>query len=93
MGFKGRAKKMAEQAQAMAEQAQAKLDEQQTKFNHGQQGGSAPPAAPAVTYDQHGRPMPAAPAGPPSPPSAPLEPVARDEYAPPKLSGGDPLSH
>ncbi len=97
MGFMDKAKKL-------AEQAQDKLDEVQKQFNEGQQGNdpSHPPAP--VDYDQHGRPVRAEPAPPPAegvtpphgdpvapaPPSE--EPERKDEYAPPKLTGGDPLA-
>ena len=98
MGFMDKAKRL-------AEQAQTKLDEVQKQFNEGQQGTSS---GPAVEYDQHGRPVrsepaaePAAPPaeaatpphGEPVAPAAPdEEPERKDEYAPPKLTGGDPLA-
>jgi hypothetical protein len=99
MGFMDKAKKL-------AEQAQEKLDEVQKQFNESQ-GSSQPEQAP-VDYDQHGRPVRAEPAPPPAeaetpphgdpvaaPPPAPPaadEPERKDEYAPPKLTGGDPLA-
>ena len=98
MGFMDKAKKM-------AEQAQGKLDEVQKQFNESQ--GSSQAEGPAAEYDQHGRPVRAEPspppaesttpphgdpvAPPPSPPAA-AEPERKDEYAPPKLTGGDPLA-
>jgi hypothetical protein len=95
MGFMDKAKKL-------AEQAQEKLDEVQKQFNESQDS-SQPQQAP-VEYDQHGRPVHAEPARPPAeaptpphgdpvapaPPSE--EPDRKDEYAPPKLTGGDPLA-
>ena len=99
MGFMDKAKKL-------AEQAQEKLDEVQKQFNESQ-GSSRPQPAP-VDYDQHGRPVrseappesappPAEaatpPHGDPVAPSPPAEePERKDEYAPPKLTGGDPLA-
>ena len=98
MGFMDKAKKL-------AEQAQDKLDEVQKQFNESQ-GSSQPQQAP-VEYDQHGRPVRAEPAPPPAeaatppqgdpvapaPPAPPAgEPERKDEYAPPKLTGGDPLA-
>ena len=95
MGFMDKAKKL-------AEQAQEKLDEVQKQFNEGQQGTSA---GPPVEYDQHGRPVRAEPAPPPAEsatpphgdpvapaPPPPDEPERKDEYAPPKVTGGDPLA-
>jgi hypothetical protein len=86
MGFMDKAKKL-------AEQAQEKLDEVQKQFNESQ-GSSQPQQAP-VEYDQHGRPVRAEPAPPPAEAAAPPpagEPEHKDEYAPPKLTGGDPLA-
>ena len=94
MGFMDKAKKL-------AEQAQDKLDEVQKQFNEGQQGTSQ---APPVEYDQHGRPC--APSPRRRRPKGPRrrtatrsrrlrraeEPERKDEYAPPKLTGGDPLA-
>jgi hypothetical protein len=81
MGFMDKAKKL-------AEQAQEKLDEVQKQFNESQ--GSSPPRQAPVEYDQHGRPVSAEPP-PPAPPAAD-QPERKDEYAPPKLTGGDPLA-
>ena len=80
MGFMDKAKKM-------AEQAQQKLDEVQKDFNakQGSSGAGASGGAPAVDYDQHGRPMPtdterpqgdqvAAPTHAPEPPAATPQP-------------------
>jgi hypothetical protein len=86
MGFMDKAKKL-------AEQAQEKLDEVQKQFNESQ-GSSQPQQAP-VEYDQHGRPVRAEPAPPPAEAAAPPpagEPEHKHEYAPPKLTGGDPLA-
>jgi hypothetical protein len=95
MGFMDKAKKL-------AEQAQDKLDEVQKQFNESQ--GSSQSQGPPVEYDQHGRPVRAEPAAPPAEsttpphgdPVAPAppadEPERKDEYAPPKLTGGDPLA-
>jgi hypothetical protein len=101
MGFMDKAKKM-------AEQAQTKLDEVQKQFNESQgsspsqnapvdydqhgrpvraEPGAEPAAAPA--------PPPAEAATPPhGDPVAPKpdEGERSDEYAPPKLTGGDPLA-
>jgi len=98
MGFMDKAKKL-------AEQAQEKLDEVQKQFNEGQQGQDSSHPPPPVEYDQHGRPVRAEPAPPPAEaatpphgdPVAPApppaeEPERKDEYAPPKLTGGDPLA-
>ena len=94
MGFMDKAKKI-------AEQAQEKLDEVQKQFNESQASGSQ---APPVEYDQHGRPVRAEAAPPPAEPATPPhgdpvapappaeEPERKDEYAPPKLTGGDPLA-
>jgi hypothetical protein len=95
MGFMDKAKKL-------AEQAQDKLDEVQKQFNESQ--GSSPSQGPPVEYDQHGRPVRAEPAPPPAEaatpphgdPVAPAppradQPVRTDEYAPPKVTPGDPL--
>jgi formin 2/WAS/WASL-interacting protein len=71
MGFLDKAKKL-------AEQAQTKLDEVQTQFNERQGSGAA--AGPAVEYDKHGRPIPAAPGESPTPPHG--DPLA-DAPAPP----------
>jgi hypothetical protein len=95
MGFMDKAKKL-------AEQAQTKLDEVQKQFNESQ-GSSQPQEAP-VEYDQHGRPVRAEPAPPPAeaatpphgdpvaPKPAPEEGEPKNEYEPPKLTGGDPLT-
>ena len=87
MGFMDKAKKL-------AEQAQEKLDEVQQQFNESQ--GSSPSQGPPVDYDQHGRPVQTEPAAPPAPPASPAPPADQpertDEYAPPKLTGGDPLA-
>jgi len=88
MGFLDKAKKL-------ADQAQLKLDEQQSKFNQSSGGAPAGSAGPAVEYDQHGRPIPAAgestppprvaePApspgpGSPLPPSPPAPPLPEEE--------------
>ena len=98
MGFMDKAKKL-------AEQAQTKLDEAQKQFNESQSSGTS--QGPPVEYDQHGRPIrneeapepappPAEAATPPhgdpvAPSPAADEPDRKDEYAPPKLTGGDPL--
>lgn len=96
MGFMDKAKKM-------AEQAQEKLDDVQKQFNEspGARGATPPPDAPITEYDKHGRPVGETPAStppvqpaPPKPPSGELAPTAEkdDEYAPPKMSSGDPLA-
>jgi hypothetical protein len=59
MGFLDKAKKL-------AEQAQTKLDEVQTQFNEKQ--STTAQTGPAVEYDKHGRPVPAAPAETATPP-------------------------
>jgi hypothetical protein len=83
MGFMDKAKKL-------AEQAQDKLDEVQKQFNESQ--GSSPSQGPPVDYDQHGRPARAEAAPPPAPPAPPADqPEREDEYAPPKVTPGDPL--
>jgi hypothetical protein len=91
MGFLDKAKKV-------AEQAQAKLDEAQKQFNESQQGSAAD--GPVTEYDKHGRPVGAAPPPPPpapapeaaaAAPAPPTPPTRDDEYAPPKLTSGDPL--
>ena len=97
MGFLDKAKKM-------AEQAQTKLDEVQKQFNENQSSAQTPPTGPVTEYDEHGRPVgsTAPPPPPPAPPEAATapppappapEPQAQrdDEYAPPKLTSGDPL--
>ena len=86
MGFMDKAKKM-------AEQAQSKLDEAQKQFNENQDASQPPSQGPVTQYDDHGRPVQPATPAPPAP-SAPPAPDAErgDEYAPPKLSSGDPLS-
>jgi hypothetical protein len=95
MGFMDKAKKL-------AEQAQDKLDEVQKQFNESQGSSQQQPAP--VEYDEHGRPQRAESAPPPAEaatpphgdPVAPApsadEPERKDEYAPPKLTGGDPLA-
>ena len=94
MGFLDKAKQM-------AEQAQSKLDEVQKQFNESQ-SGSKPSEGPPVDYDQHGRATPPPVAPDRTPPhgdvleegvQAPGTEPADDEdpYAPPKLTGGDPL--
>ena len=83
MGFMDKAKKL-------AEQAQEKLDDVQKQFNESQ--GSSEPSQAPVEYDQHGRPVRAEPA-PPAPPAPQAEqPEREDEYAPPKVTPGDPLA-
>jgi hypothetical protein len=95
MGFMDKAKKM-------AEQAQSKLDEVQKQFNENQTSAPPPSQGPVTEYDKHGRPVtpdappppPPAPEAaaaphPPTPPAAP--PERTDEYAPPKMTSGDPL--
>ena len=95
MGFMGKAKKL-------AEQAQQKLDEAQTQFNQ-----NAAPQAPsqedAAQYDEHGRPIqqappagatpppPAQPAAPAPDPAAPAPPAGEehaDEPPPPPAPAG-----
>ena len=88
MGFLDKAKQL-------ADQAQSKLDEVQKDRNAKQDatGGAPAGGAPAVEYDQHGRPVsPArAPAAPPdkSPTLDPNTPAAPD--AEPAKRHGDPL--
>ena len=88
MGFMDKAKKM-------AEQAQSKLDEVQKQFNENQTSAPPPAQGPITECDAHGRPV-ASDAPAPAPPSQSAPPRApeserSDEYAPPKLSSGDPL--
>lgn len=79
-----------EKAKQLAEQAQTKLDEVQKQINTPTQGGSNPASAnaPTVEYDKHGRPVNQPPAphgdpvasappptGPPSPGPAPTPPA------------------
>jgi hypothetical protein len=93
MGFMDKAKKFAQDAQqqakdgtlkdrakAMAEQAQKKLDEVQTQFNEGQRSGGT--QAPAVEYDQHGRPIAGEPV-PDAPEPAETEAVPEAAVTPP----------
>jgi hypothetical protein len=107
MGFLDKAKKMAEQAQTKLDEVQQQFNESQgassqasaggpvTEYDkHGRPvGASAPPPPPPP-------PAPPAPeaAAPPAPPAAPAPPAPPapaaerdDEYAPPKLTSGDPL--
>jgi hypothetical protein len=87
MGFKDKAKQL-------AEQAQAKLDEAQQQFNQQPEQ----PSGPAVEYDEHGRPVPTSDPSPPhgdpvAPPPAPGVPdagAAPPAEAPPGASGPPP---
>ena len=88
MGFLDKAKKL-------AEQAQTKLDEVQGQFNERQQADAKPAAEPEPAAAAE----PAAeapPAAPPAPPAPGIPAVEEDRnhpsYAPPKLTGGDPLA-
>jgi hypothetical protein len=88
MGFMDKANKL-------AEQAQSKIDEKLQQVNERLSGdsGDQGPTGPLVEYDQHGRPVQAAPTPPPAPPAEqPEEPERKDEYAPPKVTPGDPLA-
>ncbi len=76
MGFMDKAKKMAEQAQQKVEEKQAQFNESQA-----QKAQSGAGAAPATTFDAHGRPVSPPAAGGPAP-------LATDPTAP--LTGGDP---
>ena len=84
MGFMDKANKL-------AEQAQSKIDEKLQQVNERLSGDSAEPGPP-VEYDQHGRPVSAEPAPPPPTPPAAEELERTDEYAPPKVTRGDPLA-
>ncbi len=78
MGFMDKAKKL-------AEQAQEKLDDVQQQFNESQAPTQSPEPAPPPAEARtppHGDPV--AP--------KPEEGERSDEYAPPKLTGGDPLA-
>ena len=57
-------------------------------------GASAPPppAPEAATAPPPAPPAPPAPSPPPAPPAPEAESERTDEYAPPKLSSGDPLT-
>jgi hypothetical protein len=104
MGFMDKAKKMAEQAQSKLDEVQKQFNEGQSGSSsshgppveydqHGRpiRGEAPPPPAEAP-----------APAAPPAESTTPPhgDPIApevdeverRDEYAPPKLTGGDPLA-
>ena len=82
MGFLDKAKQL-------ADQAQSKLDDVQKDFNAKQGGQDAPAGgAPAVEYDQHGRPVPPAPADK-SPTIDPNTPTSPDPE--PAKRHGDPL--
>jgi hypothetical protein len=86
MGFMDKANKL-------AEQAQSKIDEALQQVNERLTGDSAVQEGPPVEYDQHGRPVRAEPspqAAAPAPPAE--EPERTDEYAPPKVTPGDPLA-
>jgi len=74
MGFMDKAKKM-------AEQAQTKLDEAQKQFNQPSGGGPAGAGGPAVSYDEHGRPIPSSP--PPQGVTPPHGDAAAASSAPP----------
>jgi hypothetical protein len=102
MGFMDKAKKMAEQAQSKLDEVQKQFNEGQSSgttsqappVEYDQHGrpirGESPPAEPAAppaesTTPPHGDPV--APR-----PEQPEEGERSDEYAPPKLTGGDPLA-
>jgi hypothetical protein len=103
MGFLDKAKKMAEQAQAKLDEAQKQFNEGQSgsagsqppPVEYDQHGrpirAEAPPepAAPDRT-PPHGDPL--QDQEQPPPPTMSTEPANEDDpYAPPKLTGGDPL--
>lgn len=100
MGFLDKAKKVAEQAQAKLDEAQKQFNESQqgsaadgpvTEYDkHGRPVGAAPPPPPPPPAPEAAS-APPAPAAPPAPPAPPSQPARDDEYAPPKLTSGDPL--
>ena len=104
MGFMDKAKKMAEQAQAKLDEVQKQFNENQTSAPPPAQGpvpeydehgrpitpDAPPPPAPEAATAPPPVPGAAAPTPAPPKPRTP-QPERDDEYAPPKMSSGDPL--
>jgi hypothetical protein len=102
MGFMDKAKKMAEQAQSKLDEVQKQFNEGQS----GSSSSQGPPveydqhgrpirseAPPQAAEAPEPAPPPAEAATPPhGDPVAPADEEPKDEYAPPKLTGGDPLA-
>src|SRR5215217_2700393 len=107
MGFLDKAKKMAEQAQTKLDDVQKQFNESQgasqqtpagatgeVPIDYDKHGRPVPPAreaAPPPPPPPPPAPEAAAPPPAPAPPSLQPRPQRDDEYAPPKLSSGDPL--
>ena len=103
MGFLDKAKKMAEQAQTKLDDVQKQFNESQGASQQTAAGGSVTeydkhgrpvtpePAPPAPEAAAPPPPPPAPAAAPPAPPAPEPQAERNDEYAPPKLSSGDPL--
>ena len=106
MGFMDKAKKLAEQAKTKLDEVQQQFNEsqgsspQQPSVEYDQHGrpirSEPPPEPPAPAAEP--APPPAEAATPPhGDPVSPSEPSAEEDrnnpsYAPPKLTGGDPLA-
>ena len=105
MGFLDKAKKLAEQAQTKLDEAQKQFNESQSgstapppgpAVEYDKHGRPIPSEEPAAgTTPPHGDPIAGEPAAPPpEPPQSGKVEEDRNNpsYAPPKLSGGDPLA-
>ena len=105
MGFLDKAKKMAEQAQTKLDDVQKQFNESQGASQQTDAGGAVTeydkhgrpiPASPeAAAPPPPPPPAPTEAAAPPAPPVPPAPPASQgereDEYAPPKITPGDPL--
>jgi hypothetical protein len=102
MGFMDKAKKMAEQAQSKLDEVQKQFNEGQSSGSpsqappveydqHGRPIRSEAPPAPAAEPAAPLAESTTPPHGDPIAPK-PEEGERSDEYAPPKLTGGDPLA-
>jgi hypothetical protein len=106
MGFLDKAKQMAEQAQSKLDEVQKQFNESQSgskasegpQTEYDQHGRATPPHGDPLGEQAPAPPPPAPPAAatpdPAAPPTTPSSDLAADDedpYAPPKLTGGDPL--
>lgn len=85
---KAAAQDAAEKGKKLADQAQAKIEETQNSFNEGRAGDQGT-KAPAVEYDQHGRPIAGDTVAEAVQNKEPLAEPAPEDTAPPQ---GDPLA-